>query len=207
MMSFTHNAGSTEFSTWWKAFLVRCCDRCHEAFRKETDSNVANPSPEAALTAYRSWAEHWEHGQRNGIDSIPYDDLVPSITPGSMWKAYYDLLSTVLQYGYSYPLKSSFLVGHEPDLPGRSSQQTLEAELRHIEEVYEQFLLKDVKFPEANAINHDVDDWTDQVMLNWSVLSNPHWHGEGFGAFEQNAASRHVLAVSTATSFMRKVVC
>ena len=200
MMSFTRKADSAEFSSWWEAFLVKCCDRCYDVFRKAVKSNTANASPGTALAAYRSWAEHREKRQRNGVTSIPQDDQVPSATPRSMWKAYYDLLSTVLQYGYTYPPKSSPLIGQESDPAGKGDQQSLGAELRRIEEVYEQFVLKENTFPEASVINHDVDDWTDQVMLNWSVLCNPHWQGEGFGAVEQIAASRHVLAVSITLS-------
>lgn len=156
------------------------------------------------LAPFRAWAE------LTGADSAQSGGNIgqsaPSITHWAstrrrVWQLYYNALSTILQQGLPYPL-----VGHEPSTSvqmtntgnakssaGLKLQQSLE--LRHVENIYEDVLLKEVPFPKANEANVEVESWTDQVVANWRVISNSSWQNEDLGKGGKEDMTRNVLAV------------
>jgi hypothetical protein len=72
----------------------------------------------------------------------------------------------------------------------------LASELRRIEAICENNLLRDVKFPTASSSNSEVEEWVEQVISNWEVLCGPHWQDQDLGEGGQNTVGRNVLDVS-----------
>jgi hypothetical protein len=72
----------------------------------------------------------------------------------------------------------------------------LASELRRIEAICENNLLREVKFPTASSSNSEVEEWVEQVIGNWEVLCGPHWQDQDLGEGGQNTVGRNVLDVS-----------
>jgi hypothetical protein len=72
----------------------------------------------------------------------------------------------------------------------------LAGELRRIEAICENNLLREVKFPTASSNNSEVEEWVEQVIRNWEVLCGPHWQDQDLGEGGQNTVGRNVLDVS-----------
>lgn len=70
------------------------------------------------------------------------------------------------------------------------------AELKRVETAYESLLLNQVGFPKANEANVEVENWTDQVMFNWSLLIGPDWEEDDLENGGKAGVGRRVLAVS-----------
>ena len=70
------------------------------------------------------------------------------------------------------------------------------AELKRVEGAYESLLLNQVGFPQANEANVEVEDWTDQVMFNWSLLVGPEWEEDDLEKGGKAGVGQKVLAVS-----------
>ena len=186
-----------EYRLWWERFLVRCCIVLHRSY-KDNSTNTGNlPDRRPSFAAFRSWAEHWRE------ESI----LMPTLQPirsrqrsnrrRTIWRLYYDFLSDILYNGIQYstkPLSDSSSNG--ATMPQTVHRASHYVELCRVEKAYERILLDEVSFPEANEINHEVDDWTNQVMLNWSIVCGPDWQDEELGDGGKEQASRNVLDVS-----------
>lgn len=146
---------------------------------------------EFALTSFRAWASHSE--VKRG-DTAPVIASAPA-SPGpraSLWKAYYILLSTILQQGVAYI----------PPVEG-SKRVHLSTEFRRVESVCESTLLKNTKFPKANSSGKVVEEWVEEVIRNWEVLCGPKWCDDDLGEGGQDAVSRNVLDVSAEFPFLK----
>lgn len=139
-----------------------------------------------AFASFRAWASYTE------VKRVP----TPTSTSGagvedgfesrsSMWKAYLEFLSTILQQGLPY------------SAPGEGSRRVqLSAEYRRVEVVCENILLRNVKFPKAHTKNQQVEEWVEQVIRNWEILCGTGWSDDDLGEGGQDAVSRNVLDVS-----------
>ena len=103
------------------------------------------------------------------------------------WKAYYDALSIMIQHDIVQPVFKSRL------------QQS--AELRKVEAVYQGILLREIQFPKANQANSLIEDWVDQVMVNWRVMCGGSWKDEDLGDGGKTSLCRSVLEVCLVLSF------
>lgn len=138
-----------------------------------------------ALKAFRFWSGH-PYVKRRDITSGNQSTGSPeSGSPFTMWMSYFGLLSTILQNGMEY----------FPPSNGASRSQLAE-ELRRVETVCESALLREIRFPTANASNPQVEVWVEEVIHNWEVLCGPSWRDDDFGEGGQDAISRNVLDVS-----------
>lgn len=70
------------------------------------------------------------------------------------------------------------------------------AELKRVETTYEGLMLQEIRFPKAEEVNEEVEEWVEQVMQNWRVFCGPTWHDEELGEGGQATAGRTVLDVS-----------
>ncbi|OJJ41404.1 hypothetical protein ASPWEDRAFT_23497 [Aspergillus wentii DTO 134E9] len=150
-----------------------------EACMHGDDERVEN-----ALKFFRLWSAHpnvkgWV--SPNGAQS---DNIAEPASKSAIWKGYYDLLTTILQYGLTYVSPT-----------GGSERPQLASELRRVESVCESSLLREVKFPKAESLNSDIEDWVEQVIQNWEVLCGPQWRDEDLGEGGQNAVGRNVLDI------------
>jgi len=70
------------------------------------------------------------------------------------------------------------------------------AELKRVETTYEGLMLEEIRFPKADEVDEEVEEWVEQVMRNWRVFCGPTWYDEELGEGGQEAAGRNVLDVS-----------
>lgn len=158
--------------------------------------NYDEANLEFGLRSLRLWASHPDI---KGSDPAVAADITPtnSSSKTSLWRAYYDLLSIVLQNDLQYPPMS--------DAPKRVQLST---EFRRIEATCENVLLRHSKFPKANVSNQEVELWVKQVIHNWEVFCSAEWCDDDFGEGGQGAISRNVLDVSSSLcmEYMKKSI-
>lgn len=141
---------------------------------------------EIALRLFRLWAALPAVKQGLASPQILCTDASGSLSRTTIWKSYYGFLTTVLQDDLYYaPIH---------DGPARPQ---LASELRRIETICENNLLREVMFPIASSNNYQIEEWVEQVIKNWEVLCGPHWQDQDLGEGGQNAVGRNVLDVST----------
>lgn len=143
---------------------------------------------EIALRLFRLWAALPAVKQGLASAQTLCTDASSSPSRATIWKAYYGLLTAVLQDDLDYT----------PFHDGPARPQ-LANELRRIESICEGNLLREVKFPTASSNNSQVEEWVEQVIKNWEVLCGPDWQDQDLGEGGQNGVGRNVLDVSTHT--------
>ncbi|EGD87818.2 hypothetical protein H112_04288 [Trichophyton rubrum D6] len=145
--------------------------------------NYDEANLEFGLRSLRIWASHPDI---KGSDPAVVADitLTNSSSKTSLWRAYYDILSIVLQNDLQYPPMSN--------APKRVQLST---EFRRIEATCENVLLRHSKFPKANVSNQEVELWVKQVIHNWEVFCSAEWCDDDFGEGGQGAISRNVLDI------------
>ena len=138
-----------------------------------------------ALKLFRLWSAHPNVKQWVSSHGGQAEGSAEPAPKATIWRSYYDVLTTVLQHGLMYV----------PPTSGPERSQ-LASEIRRVESICENNLLREVKFPMANDGSPQVEAWVEQVVENWEVLCGPHWADDDFGQGGQNAVSRNVLDVS-----------
>lgn len=139
---------------------------------------------ELALKLFRLWSAHPNVGQGAVPLATEIEGPAEPASAATTWKSYYNLLSTILQQG---------LVYIAPENGPKRPQ--LAREFRHVESMSEASLLREEKFPMANAHNPHVEIWVEQVIRNWEILCGPQWTDEDLGDGGQNAMGRNVLDI------------
>lgn len=144
--------------------------------------------------AFRAWATFWEGRPSQGITEIDGPKVGSGILRRHIWKVYYDILSTILQRGLRYEPPSAAMA----EKPGQSimTRMLQRAELKRVETTYEGLMLQEIRFPKADEVDEEVEEWVEQVMRNWRVFCGPTWYDEELGEGGQEAAGRIVLDVS-----------
>ncbi|KAL4957746.1 hypothetical protein BDW69DRAFT_155520 [Aspergillus filifer] len=179
------NLGSTsnQFLYWSEKILAdgamlsgdEVCTKVAEADGR----NVA-----AALKYFRAWSSHSTVKSGTPSQDPLSENSAEAVPSSSVWRSYYDLLSVILLHDLPYTAPA--------DGPGRPQ---LALELRRIEAVCEANLLRDVKFPRAEAGNKGVENWVEQVIANWKKLCGPEWHDHELGEGGQAALGKAVLDI------------
>jgi len=139
-------------------------------------SPAASIPPTSLLTSFRAYAHNWDSKlyARAGKSSF-------SLRP---WQAYYDTLSILVQQGFVEPMFKSKL-----------QQRT---EVKIVETIYEDGLLKGVTFPRADQTSSQIESWVDQVMANWRIMCGSTWQEEELGEGGKAALGHGVLDVGSA---------
>ena len=186
------SAGGREEQQWTERVLMQYCTLAERHSRPQDEKTVRVMAPETSLAPFRAWANFWEG--KAGQESSRFDgvELDKNLQRRHVWQAYYNVISDILQSGRAYPSASAKV----PDGPEANLRLQQSVELRRVEATYEGILLKEVRFPEANRTNAEVENWVEQVMANWRVLCGPEWEDEDLGQGGQNATGRNVLDVS-----------
>lgn len=159
-----------------------------------SDFGASQTNPANDLVAFRAWATFWEGRPSQGVTEIDGPKVESAILRRHIWKAYYDILSVILQRGLTYdppPTAMAEKSGHSV-----RTRMVQRAELKRVETTYESLMLQEVRFPKADEVNEEVGDWVEQVMRNWRVLCGPTWHDDELGEGGQEAVGRNVLDVS-----------
>ena len=142
----------------------------------ELFSSASLIAPGSLLSSFRAYASFYEARDPAFGRKFPVED-----DPRYAWKAYYDVISIMIQHNIVQPVFAS------------RSQQS--AELKRVEGVYQGLLLGDFEFPRADEENYHIDLWVDQVIANWRAMCGRLWKDEDLGDGGKASLSRGILEV------------
>lgn len=150
---------------------------------------------------FRAWASFWQRAPPPTTSSATSTSRT-DISPRQVWKAYYDLLSVILQHGLLYtPVGSQRTdllvvpwsgIADERYVDAKVKQR---AELKRIEATYESLLLNETQFPKASQTNAEVEEWVEQAVGNWRILCGTDWTDSELGEGGKEAIGRGMLDV------------
>jgi cargo-transport protein YPP1 len=143
----------------------------------QSDSWVA-----VALKAFRLWADLATRSKE--VSYATFGNSQAHLSNLRILKGFYDLVSRLLQHGFEYPPTG--------EVRPRLKQS---AELRNVERMYENELLRNTRFPKAQESNEPIENWVEQVIRNWQILCGPSWREMDLGEGGRNAVGRNVLDI------------
>ncbi|CBY00722.1 similar to filamentation protein (Rhf1) [Plenodomus lingam JN3] len=181
------NTESVQFKMWSENALVRLCQLSDQSSGAGT-----HVDPSEALRTYRQWAKHWDATAKSGGS----DEAHQARHRRLAWKSYYDTLSTILRNDLPYEPDSTPETQEKSSLYSQSSMRLRQrAELKRVETIYENLLIKETHFPKASETNHEIETWVDSVMDNWRLLCGPTWDDNDLGEGGKEGIGRSVLDI------------
>jgi len=172
--------GQLQLSYWSEQMLAQT------AFVASTNIDFAalqsDPQVGVALQAFRLWADLTTRSKE--VSYATFGNSQAHLSNLRILKGYYDLVSRLLQHGFKYPS-----IG---EVRPRLRQS---AELRNVERMYENELLRNTRFPKAQESNEPIENWVEQVVGNWEILCGPLWRETDLGEGGRNAVGRNVLDI------------
>ncbi|KAF7189889.1 putative cargo-transport protein ypp1 [Pseudocercospora fuligena] len=192
--SHTPGYRSLELRRWTERLLARACMYSVKKMPSPSAGDLAE-----AYSPFRAWGEFWQRAPTHqGVTAPSRLDLPRR----QVWKAYYDLLSSILQHGLIYgPEQKGFSFSFLPlssalsETERVAARQRQRAELHRVESAYESLLLEETKFPKASQANTEVEEWADQVVTNWGLFTGPDWSDADLGKGGKQSVSRGVLEI------------
>ncbi|KAK3679578.1 hypothetical protein LTR37_021397 [Vermiconidia calcicola] len=186
---------SPELRRWTERLLARAC-----MFMKRRASPPTVPTLSDSLRCFSAWSDFWQRSPAaSGSSVIPSHLDTPR---RQVWRAYYELLSTILQSGMMYNLPSSsysdLLTVPSDDMSDEqytSARLRQRAALQQAEMTYESLLLNETQFPKASQSNTEVEDWVELVVSNWKVFCGSGWTDSELGAGGKESVGRGVLDI------------
>lgn len=176
---------------WTERLLARLCVLTSLPLPASVAAKV---SVATDLTAFRAWANFWDGRPAQGLVELEGPDADFKLMRRHIWKAYYSRLSVILQQGLLYDPPLEAIAEKTAYLP--TARMLQRVELKRVETTYEGLLLKEIRFPKANEVNEEVEEWVELVMKNWRIFCGSSWHDEELGEGGQEAVGRNVLDVS-----------
>ncbi|KAH9830068.1 putative cation-transporting ATPase [Teratosphaeria destructans] len=195
----TPGTRTPELRRWTERVLARACMYYHRQIESPSLSKLNE-----TLVAFRAWSSFWQRAPKPGAPGARSDSGSPSIDIPRrvVWKAYYDVLSVILQYGLMYLPSDSGSTPLGVHSGGPINERYIEArqqqraEFQMVEETYESLLLNETQFPRSNQTNTEVESWVEEVIGNWKVFAGPSWtDAELGGEGGKEAAGRRVLDI------------
>lgn len=164
-----------ESDHWTESLLSRYCalvDRHMRSHLKNPHALLTSAYMPAShiLDPYRLWSAYKQDRQSKR-----------SFGAVTVWKAYFDDLSILLQHHILNPI-----------FPSRSHQKT---ELQKVQAIYETLLIRDNNFPHANQVNVEIESWVEQVMANWKTMLCPPWQETDLSPGGKIALGKSVLEI------------
>lgn len=196
---------SVEHRVWTQRLLARHCMLTASYIRSKSQSLgellLASSliAPVFILAPFRAWDEFWDNlsRTRSGLENFVADR--GDVPHRQIWKAYYESFSLLLQLDFTYR-NSATGERHEKEKTQDSgffskpkSQQCVE--LKRVQSIYEKYLMNELSFPKANEGTPEVEEWADQVIVNWKVVCGPTWRDEDHNNGGKENTSRMVLDV------------
>ncbi|KAL8771553.1 MAG: hypothetical protein Q9209_002995 [Squamulea sp. 1 TL-2023] len=192
-----------EYRAWTEQLLARHAMLMKDSIKQDVDRGSPRLYTKEVLIPFRVWAElPWAGISKTGIvGQSSGASKHQSMPRRHIWQLYYISLSAILQQGLTYPPVGSGLSASAQKMTTENVksvanlklQQSIE--LRRVESIYEEILLKEVAFPKANEASVEVESWTDHVIANWRVISGSSWHNEDLEKGGKEAMTRNVLAI------------
>jgi tetratricopeptide (TPR) repeat protein len=191
----TPGARSTELRKWTERLLARACMH----FNAQTSSRSI-PSLTDALRAFTVWNDFWQRAQSNTSTTSGDSPSRIDIPRRQVWHAYYNLLSSMLQDGLAYYMASDGrihigAINTFPENFRTSSKQSQRADLKRVESTYESLLIQETQFPKASQTNLEVEQWVEQAMKNWRIISGFGWTDAELGQGGKEGVSRTMLDI------------
>lgn len=173
---------------WTESLLGRLCQLSDQS---ESSSGLVGPSD--ALQTFRAFAKFSDSAGRGAVS----DTADHAKSRRLAWKAYYDTLSTILRYNLPYDAGTTQAASEKPAIHDQASARLQQrAELKRVETIYENLLIKETHFPKASESNHEVEVWVDSVIDNWRVLCGASWTDGDLGEGGKEGVGRSVIDVS-----------
>lgn len=150
----------------------------------------------ASLASFRAWTAF---GQRTASADTP--SAFSGIPRRQVWKAHYELLTTLLRRQLTYNPSDnddSKLLVPTASLSGdrlTAAKSKQFAEFRQVEKAYESLIIDETKFPKSSESNMEVEEWVEMVMGNWNILCGPAWTDAELGHGGREAHTRSVLDI------------
>lgn len=190
----TPGARSPELRKWTERLLAKAC--------LHFNANIPSRSIPActdALRAFSAWNDFWQRSPPTTSASGDSPSRI-DVPRRQVWRAYYDLLSIVLQNGLTYYVASSdrIYVGTLDTVPGdrqTPAKQNQRADLKRVETTYESLLVQETQFPKASQTNLEVEQWVEQAMRNWRIICGFGWTDAELGQGGKEGVSRSVLNI------------
>ncbi|KAK4621833.1 hypothetical protein CLAFUR4_07540 [Fulvia fulva] len=188
-VSRTPGYRTPELRRWTERLLAKACTY--------SVKNIPTPSLQdqsEAYLAFRSWGDFCQRAPA----SPPSSHTPLDIPRRQVWKAYYDLLSALLQQGLVHAPDANVALIPASDLlvesriPAKRRQRD---EMKRIEASYETLLIGETQFPKASQTNQEVEEWTEQVMSNWNVFCGSSWTDAELGTGGKRSVSRNALDI------------
>ncbi|KAF2764277.1 hypothetical protein EJ03DRAFT_386079 [Teratosphaeria nubilosa] len=193
----TPGTRTPELRRWTERVLARACMYYHRQIESPSLTKLTE-----TLVAFRAWSSFWQRAPKPGPGSDSGSSSI-DIPRRVVWKAYYDLLSVILDYGLMYlPSDSgSTLLGIHSGEPINEryteARRKQRAEFLLVEETYESLLLNETQFPRSNQTNTEVESWVEEAVGNWKVFAGPSWtDAELGGEGGKEIVGRRVLDIS-----------
>ena len=186
-----------ELLLWRERLLTRACFLSNEVAKK----NKTASSSHVAMNFFRSWAQLWRGKSSDGLVATDGAGLDAGIPKRHVWKAYYSTLSRYLQQGLPYlpqPATSEDedTFGDDPGAKHLALRLQQRSEIELAQTTYESLLMREVRFPQANETNVEVEEWVELVMANWRILCGSSWNDEELGQGGKDGVGHGVLDVS-----------
>lgn len=213
----TISRSTPEYRNWTEQLLARYAILMHRSMQLKNSVMQWKVHTNETLAPFRAWANlPWADTSRTGnVGQSEMATKSGSTSRRRIWQLYYNALSTIMQQELPYPA-----IGHGPSTSAQEMstdnvmaveniklQQSIE--LRRVEGIYEEILLKEVPFPKASEASAEVESWIDQVMANWRVVSGSSWQNGDLGKGGKEAMTRNVLAVGRTGPlfYFSRIVC
>lgn len=178
---------------WTESLLGRLCQLSDQS---EGSSGLIGPSE--ALQTFRAFAKFSEGAGRSaGSDTADH-----ATSRRLAWKSYYDTLSTTIHHDLPYEAGTVQTTSEKPAIQDRTASRLQQrAELKRVETIYENLLIKETHFPKASESNREIEVWVESVISNWRVLCGASWTDNDLGEGGKEGVGRSVIDVSTYTIY------
>ncbi|KAJ4339480.1 hypothetical protein N0V87_003178 [Didymella glomerata] len=179
-------AESAQFRMWTESLLGRLCQLSDQS----EGSNFIGPSD--ALQTFRAF-DKFSEGSGRSTGSVTADHAK---SRRLAWKSYYDTLSTIIHRDLPY---EAGLVQATTEKSGEQDRTALRlqqrAELKRVETIYENLLIKETHFPKASENNREIEVWVESVISNWRVLCGASWTDSDLGEGGKEGIGRSVIDI------------
>ncbi|KAF2484622.1 hypothetical protein BDY17DRAFT_132265 [Neohortaea acidophila] len=192
----TPGSRTPELRRWTERLLARAC-----LVTKISTGEPTVQSLSQSLRCFSAWSDFWQRSPAAASAARATTSKLD--TPRrNVWRAHYELLSTILHYGLTYNTSSrsaSDLLIMPSEIPAGEDRTVARVRqriaMRRVESNYESLLLNETQFPKASQINTEVEEWVQRAVANWKILSGPAWSDAELGEGGKESAGRNVLDI------------
>lgn len=175
-----NQSSNPQFAYWVKQYLAQLAVIASQ--NVDDKSHNARQQINLTLQVFRLWANRVRRKQDPvAVNTSQEADLVHTET---VWRVYYRFLSRLLQNGTTHSSSGP--------LPPKLEQFT---ELKRVETVYENNVLRKTRFPKANETNREIENWVEEAFQNWLIFSGSEWQDEDLGQGGRNAVGHNMLDI------------